>query len=425
MWFAFPTPNSEGKYPFALGLDLAGGSTLTYRAETGSLVGREKDSALNSLRDVIERRTNLFGVSEPLVQIEKASVLGGVTEDRLVVELPGITNIDEALKIIGETPLLEFKLKGVPVFVPNAQGELIVDEKETYTATGLTGSFVEKAELSFGQGGSVSMGGQAVVLLHFNAEGAKLFETITRDNVGKQLAIFLDGVAISEPTIQEVIPGGTASITGQFTPDEAKTLVRDLNFGALPIPIELVGTGTVGATLGSEALSQGILAGSIGVLLIVIFMTLWYRMPGLVSGVALLFYVATMLAFIKVIPVVLTASGIAGLILSIGMAVDANVLIFERMREEQKRNHALKDSMKLGFDRAWPAIRDAHVSSILAAIVLFWLGTSIVQGFALVFGLGVLLSLFSAIVVTRSLLLAIAPKGTGKMSSFLFGRILK
>jgi protein-export membrane protein SecD len=422
-WVAFPTPDDTGKYPFALGLDLAGGSTLTYRAETGNLSGADKDDALSSLRDVIERRTNLFGVSEPLVQIEKASALSGTSEDRLIVELPGITDIDEALRVIGETPLLEFKLRdaAAPVAAVSESGEATVDAAPSYIDTGLTGRFVSKATLSFGTGQDGTLTNEPIVLLTFNDEGAKMFEDITRTHVGERLAIFLDGSVISEPVIQEAIAGGTASISGGFTPDEAKLLVRDLNFGALPVPIELIGTGTVGATLGNDALSQGVFAGLVGIGLVILFMILWYRLPGFISGIALLFYVALMLFLIKMIPVVLTASGIAAFILSVGMAVDANVLIFERMREERKRGHSLRESIQIGFSRAWPAIRDANVTSIMAAGVLFWLGTSIVQGFALVFGLGVIISMLSAVVVSRSLTLALSPKEGGSLSKFLFG----
>jgi protein-export membrane protein SecD len=419
-WLLYPSFVGTGS-PFALGLDLAGGSTLTYKADTSGVSGAEKDEALSSLRDVIERRTNLFGVSEPLVQIEKASAFSGTSEDRLIVELPGVTDIDEALRVIGETPLLEFKIKAPAPAEVNQNGSITVDTPAQYLDMGLTGRLVEKASLSFGNGQNGTRANEPVVLLSFNSEGSALFEKITRENVGKQLAIFLDGEPISEPTIQEAIPGGTASITGGFTPDEAKILVRDLNFGALPVPIELIGTGTVGATLGADVLSQGVFAGMVGIGLVILFMVLWYRIPGLVSGVGLLFYVLLMLLLIKVIPVVLTASGIAAFILSIGMAVDANVLIFERMREERARGHSLREAVTIGFSRAWPAIRDANVTSILAASVLFWLGTSIVQGFALVFGIGVIVSMLSAVLISRLFTLALTPREGGGISKFLFG----
>ena len=230
------------------------------------------------------------------------------------------------------------------------------------------------------------------------------------------LAILLDGQVISSPTIQDAITDGQAVITGTFTADQAKSLVRNLNYGALPVPITLVSTQTVGATLGQNAKDAGVKAGLVGFALIVAFLILWYRLPGLIASISLCMYVILSLAVFKLIPVTLTAAGIAGFILSIGMAVDANILIFERMKEELKRGKSVSDALHEGFTRAWLSIRDSNISSIITAIVLFWLGTSAIQGFALTLGLGVLISMFTAISVSRTFLFAIAPKNDPKQN---------
>jgi protein-export membrane protein SecD len=244
-------------------------------------------------------------------------------------------------------------------------------------------------------------------LLNFNSEGGDLFEEITGENVGEQLAIFLDGEMISSPRINERISGGTAVISGGFDTDEARELAQNLNFGALPLPIELVSTQTIGASLGHEVLSQGIAAGLIGLALIVAFMVLWYRVSGVVAVVALSIYGVIMLALFLLIPVTLTAAGLAGFILSLGMAVDANVLVFERMKELYREGVRSREAAREGFSRAWSAIRDGNLTSLLSAIILFWFGTSLVKGFALVFGIGVLVSMLTAVLVTRTLLLAL------------------
>ncbi len=403
-FFVATTNDPANRYVVKLGLDLAGGTELVYKADTSN-VTTDKQGALNSLREVIEKRVNVFGVAEPLVQLEKSSGVAGAQEDRLLVELPGVTDVKAAVDALGKTPVLEFKL------VAGEEQEGV----NAYQRTELTGRYLKNAELQFssGQGGQ-GVAGQPVVVLNFDEEGAKLFEKITSENVGRQLAIFLDGEVISSPVIQEAIAGGTATITGQFTPNEGKALVENLNFGALPVPIELVSSSAVGPTLGAAAFDAGLTASVIGFALVALFMILWYRLPGLVATVALLIYVIITLAIIKFIPVTLTASGIAGFILSIGMAVDANVLIFERMKEELRAGKSPKESAKAGFARAWPAIRDGHFTMIISSVILFWMGTSLVQGFALVFGFGVIVSLFSAITITQTFLKAILPETAGK-----------
>ena len=404
--------NPESKYRFKLGLDLAGGTELVYKADMSETPSGERSDALGALQGVIERRVNLFGVAEPLVQTERVNALSGITEDRLIIDLPGVTDIKAAVAALGETPTLEFRLVSINTVGTTTSAE--------YVSTGLTGRYLTKSTLGFGSGATAGLTSPEIIL-SFNEEGAKLFEKITSENVGKQLAIFLDGQPISSPVIQEAIVGGQATITGQFTATEARDLVRNLNFGALPVPIVLQSSSAVGPTLGAAAISAGVIAGIIGFIVVALFMIAWYRLPGLIAAVALVEYVAFMLAVIKVIPVTLTASGITGLIITIGMAVDANVLIFERTKEELRGGKTPREAVHIGFSRAWPAIRDGHLTMIISGVILFWLGTSIVQGFALVFVLGVLASFISAVSLSRVFMLAIVPEEGSGVWKFLLG----
>jgi protein-export membrane protein SecD len=410
------TPNS--KYAVRLGLDLAGGTELIYRAETSGVSG-DKQGALNGLREVIDRRVNAFGVAEPLVQLERSSSVAGTPEDRLIVELPGVTDVKAAVDAIGKTPVLEFKLP-VTTATPGAVGTTTaVSVAQRYQSTGLTGQYLKSAELQFGTGQNGTTANQPIVVLHFNPEGAKLFQKITSENVGKQIAIILDGQVISSPVVQEAITGGDATIQGNFNPQQGRDLVQNLNFGALPVPITLVSSNTIGPSLGSIAYHKGLTASAIGFVLVALFMILWYRLPGIIATIALVLYVLITITLIKVIPITLTASGIAGFILSIGLAVDANVLIFERMKEELKAGKGAQEAATIGFGRAWPAIRDGHLTMIISAIILFWVGTSLIKGFALVFGFGVITSLFTAVTVSRAFLRAILPEEGGNSMRFL------
>ncbi len=415
-YFVYTTELGQSDYAFKLGLDLKSGSHLVYKADTSTLASGEVGGAMTTLREVIERRTNLFGVSEPIVQVEQGGVLGG-GENRLIVELPGVTDLKQAIALIGATPLLEFKL--VRSEVEKLSKEEL-DKKtldEVFMSTQLTGRFVEKAQLQFDQNTN-----EPLVLLNFNTEGNTLFAKITKENIGRVLAIFLDGVPISTPVIKQEITGGNAQISGGFTPQEARDLVRNLNYGALPVPISLVSTQTIGATLGDEAVQAGLFAGLWSFLIIAAFLVLWYRLPGLIAVLALVLYLVLTLAIFKLIPVTLTAAGIAGFILSLGMAVDANILIFERMKEELARGKKLPDAIREGFARAWLSIRDSNLSSIITAVVLFYFAsTPVVKGFALVFGLGVITSMFSAITASRSFLFALGVKGEDRFVRFLFG----
>jgi preprotein translocase subunit SecD len=425
-WFVLSTNATKSPFAVKLGLDLAGGTELIYKADTATITS-DKQGALQSLRDVIERRVNLFGVAEPIVQLQEANAVNGQKEDRLIVDLPGVTDVQKAVTSIGQTPVLSFDLIGSstasvsPAFASSTNLAVQSSSTPSLIPTGLTGAYLKNAQLQFGSGNTSAVAGSPEVVVNFNDAGAKLFEQITANNVGKQLAIVLDGQVISAPTIQQAIPGGTAQITGQFTPVQARALVQNLNFGALPVPIELESTNSIGPTLGAAAFHAGLIASLIGFALVALFMVVWYRLPGFIATIALIIYILITVAVIKVVPITLTASGIAGLILSIGLAVDANVLIFERFKEEIRLGKGTLESVKIGFGRAWPAIRDGHFTMIISAVILFWLGTSIVQGFALVFGFGVIASLISAVFISRVFLLAILPDETTGPWHFLVG----
>ena len=414
-WWVYSSQTSATR-PFKLGLDLSGGTQLVYRAKLDAIQGSDVADSMASLRDTIERRVNLFGVSEPIVQTEKASALSGTSEQRLIVELPGVTDTQKAIDLIGKTPVLEFRMligDTPPVEISTSTINTL------FAPAAITGKDLKSADLQFQQG--TGQLGQPVVVLHFNSNGARIFADLTKNNVGRSFGMFLDGVAISVPVIREPIPDGTAVISGNFTAESAKELARNLNYGALPVPIELISTQTVAGTLGEKAVQDGILAGLWGVGAVMLFMLLWYRLPGLLAGVALTLYIIAILALFKLIPVTLTAAGIAAFILSVGMAVDANVLIFERMKEELRSGKSSKDAIHDGFARAWPSIRDSNISSMITAVILFWFGTSLIKGFALVFGLGVLVSMLTAISISRTFLMALGIDAKGGVARFFFG----
>jgi len=420
-WYVFHA-HVTGSRPFRLGLDLSGGTQLIYKADVSALAGGDVNESMNALRDTIERRVNIFGVAEPLVQTERGGALAGQTEERLIVELPGVTDTEAAIAMIGQTPTLEFRMLKDDAVVPQ-EGEAPPDADALFEPAAITGKNIQRAELQFGQQGGLA--NEPMVVVHFNSEGTKIFADLTRENVGKIFGIFLDGVPISTPVIREAIPDGTAVISGAFTPDSARELVRNLNYGALPVPIELLTTETVGGTLGGEAVTDGIMAAVWGIGAVALFMVLWYRLPGVIASLALLIYVVANLALFELLPVTLTAAGIAGFILSVGMAVDANILIFERMKEELRAGKNTSDAIRDGFARAWLSIRDSNISSMITAVILFWFGTSLVKGFALVFGLGVLISMLTAISVSRTFLLALGFAAERGFSRFLLGSGVK
>lgn len=396
-FFKYPTK------PFRFGLDLLGGTHLVYEADLSKIDDADKSSSMEGLRDIVERRVNLFGVSEPVIAVNKSG-----DNWRLVVELAGVKDINEAIRLIGQMPYLEFKEqrteeesnKIIEAQQSNPTGDAIYQDPY-FTTTSLTGRYLDKATLNFDQ-----QTGKPQVLLSFNEEGKQLFAELTRRNVNKILAIYLDGSPISTPVVREEILDGNAQITGDFSVKEAKQLVERLNSGALPVPVTLVSQQSVGASLGQDSLKKSMVAGLVGFILVALFMIIWYRFAGVLAIFALIIYSILTLAVFKLIPVTLTLAGIAGFILSIGMAVDANILIFERMKEEFRRGNNFSFAVDEGFKRAWTSIRDSNVSSLITAFVLYWFGASIVKGFALTLIIGILISMFSAITLTRTFLKA-------------------
>lgn len=364
-----------------------------YKADLSSIPDAQKSEALEGLRDVIERRVNFFGVSEPIVRVERT-----VGEDHLLVELAGIFDTKEAIKLIGETPYLEFRKENKNV----ATSTLEKNPLAAYEPTELTGRFLQSASMQFGQ-----TTGEPYIDITFNDQGAKMFEDLTAQNIGKPIAIFLDGAPISIPVVRDKITGGKAQITGRFTPEEARLLAQRLNSGALPVPIEIISQRSIEPARGAESLKKSFFAAIIGFLFVVLFMILWYRLPGVIAVVALLIYIALSLTIFKIVPVTFTTAGIAGFVLSIGMAVDANILIFERLKEELWRGRTLGTAIEEGFLRAWTSVRDSNVSSLITALILWYFGTDQVKGFALTLGLGIAVSMFSAVYVTRTFLRAL------------------
>lgn len=500
--------------PFHLGLDLQGGTHLIYEADVSQVPSKEQVSALEGVRDVIERRVNAFGVAEPLVQTSRSG-----NKWRVIVELAGIKDVNQAISMIGETPLLEFKKMAAPkapeltdeqkqeieeynknalaaaeevlakvlepgvdfaalaqeysedhgsadnggsigwakrgelvseyeeaVFEKLAVGEITkelvksqfgyhiikkIDQRggpkpdgtddtevlsshilirtkseldyaepqEEWEYTGLTGKQLKRAQVQFDPQTNMPEVG-----LEFNDEGTDLFAGLTEENVGKIIGIFLDGEPISLPRVNEPILSGRAIISGNFDIKEAKLLAQRLNAGALPVPINLISQETVGPSLGNLSVEKSLSAGIVGLILVAIFMLLYYRLPGILADISLAFYGLIVLALFKLIPVTLTLAGIAGFILSLGMAVDANVLVFERIKEELKKGKSVGYAIDEGFKRAWPSIRDGNVSTLITCFILMWFSTSLVKGFAITLSLGILVSMFSAMIVTKSLL---------------------
>lgn len=451
--------NFNKTYPIQLGLDLQGGAHLIYQADFKDIAEGDRKDALTSVRDTIERRVNSFGVSEPVVQVQGS--------DQVVVELPGITNIDDAIKQIGQTPLLEFRTQGDPNAEPKPimtpDGKVTLDPLTGWDPTGLSGKQLKKATADVQ--GTSGLSSQLAVVLKFDDEGTKLFADLTKANINKPIAIVLDGQILSAPTVQSEITNGEAYITGSFTADEAKLLATRLNSGALPVPINLISQQNVGASLGQESIQKSLIAGLIGLLLVALFMISFYRYPGLLAVLALIIYVLLSITIFKVgisaialvlvglffilgivvsgwfgvlalisyialiflngvQPVTLTLAGIAGFILSIGMAVDANILIFERMKEELHSGKDISKAVTDGFARAWLSIRDSNVSSLITTSILYTFGTPAIKGFAITLSIGILVSMFSAITATKTFLTLLTTKRISNIP-WLFGVKLK
>lgn len=422
-YFVYATNTEESQFKFKLGLDLNGGVELIYKADTTHVPADQIDGKMNALKDLIEQRVNVFGVSEPIIQVETVHIVGGENYKQLIVDLPGQTDIDGAIEQVGKTYVLEFRLEKDDFAFSTTTDFSVAD---MYEDTGLTGAYLQTAKVEF----DTTTTGEPYVSLQFNKEGADLFAKITKDNIGRRLGIFLDDDFKQAPVIRQEIPNGQASISGGFAGrdglEEARNLVSNLNLGALPVPIELISTQSIGASLGEEAVQASVLSGLLALTVISIFLIVWYRLPGLLATISLIIYSVITLALFKLMSVTLTAAGIAGFILSLGMAVDANILIFERLKEELARGRELGDAIKEGFARAWLSIRDSNTSSIITALILYYFSsTPVVRGFALVFGLGVLVSMFSAITASRTLLLAIKHDHAGRALKFLFGSGIK
>jgi preprotein translocase subunit SecD len=375
-----------------LGLDLEGGLRVEYQAlpKDGVQPSRE---ALGVIKDIIERRVNTTGVSEPVVVVQG--------DDRVVIELPGVSDVESVRRLVGQTGKLDF----VPLGTTQATSGQTLDL--TQYPPLFSGDQLESAAVGQDQQG----GGLTVTFVLKNdgpQSGAQLFAKYTTENVGKYFAIVLDSVVISAPSIDEPIPNGQVQIRSGglagFPAKEANELVTVLKFGSLPFPIKELSSEQISATLGEQFLNQSLLAGFIGIALVITFMLLYYRLPGLIAAFALIYYTIVVLAIFRLIPVTLTLAGIAGFVLSVGMAVDANILIFERMKEELRVGKSLPAAVEAGFNRAWNSILDSNVSSLITATILYALGSSVIRGFALVLIIGVLTSMFSAIVVTRSIM---------------------
>lgn len=379
--FVYPRWIGGKVEPWHLGLDLVGGSHLVYQIDLSKVDPADQSSVISGLRDVIEKRVDLFGVSEPEVYTSQSG-----NSAQLIVDLAGVKDVTDAINEIGQTPELDFREVDASSTATNT----------IYDYTNLDGEYITGAQLTFDP-----TTGAPQVQIQFNTEGAQIFGEITAANVGKPLAIFLDNQLIEAPTVQQAITGGSAVISGNFTVATAQQLVGRFNAGALPAPITLTSQQTVSATLGSDSLKKMIIAGIVGTLLVMLFMLFYYRLLGLFATLSLIIYIALTLGVFKLVPVTLSLAGLAGFILTIGMAVDANILIFERIKEELKRGLPKASAIEEGFRRAWPSIRDSNTSTIITAIILYYFTSSFVQGFALTLLIGVLVSLFSAITTTR------------------------
>ncbi len=387
-FFIYPKNWGANTRAWKLGLDLIGGSRLTYEIDMSGVKSADQDSVASGLRDVIEKRVNLFGVSEPQVYSAKSG-----DAYRLSVELAGIKDIAEAIKQIGETPYL--------FFAEGKESKVGTTTETKFVPTALDGRYIINASLGFSSNNALS---GPEILLTFNDEGSKLFEEVTARNIGKPVGVFLDGNLITAPIVQGKISGGKAQITGNFTQKEAKEMVSRFNAGALPAPIRLISQSTVGASIGSDSLRQTLLAGLVGMILVIFLMLVYYGLNGLAATIALIIYTILAGAIFKLFGITMTLSGIAGFILSIGMAVDANILIFERTKEESKKGLDKATSLEEGFKRAWLSIRDSNISTIITALILYYSTTGFIKGFSLTLLIGVLVSMFSAITVTRAIL---------------------
>lgn len=404
--FSFPRPYLNLKFgpidltkdlPLKEGLDIKGGLEVTLKADMSQIDAKDRNSALESVKNVISRRVDLFGVSESSVK----TVVSG-NDYRLVLELPGVDDAQQALNIIGQTAQMQFAL---PVFTPGKTAT------ESATLTGFTNTDLTGADLRLAQVTFDTQDRNPAVAITFKDSGREKFAKLTKDNLGKPIAILLDGYPITMPTVQVEITTGTAQITGKFTTEEAKALAVQLNAGALPVPVSVLSQKNIPPTLGADSVKKSLTAGGIGLALVAFFMIAYYGRLGLIASICLILNGLFTFALYKIIPVVLSLPGIAGFLLSVGMAVDSNILIFERYKEEMRAGRPFKVGLELAFGRAWNSIKNANAATILTGLILFnpldwsFLNTSgSVRGFALTLILGIVISLFTGIVVTRNFL---------------------
>ncbi|HEX9043413.1 MAG TPA: protein translocase subunit SecD [Candidatus Limnocylindrales bacterium] len=411
---AFADPNGgTRKVETRLGLDLQGGLRAEYQAlpAGGKTPG---PSDLETIRNIVERRVNSTGVAEPVVQTQGT--------DRIVVELPGVTDTEAIRKLVGTTGRLDFVPLPASVYgtgsAPGKQQAVQGQPLPTPEQPLFAGDQIASANP-----GTDDKGARAVAFT-LKDQGSKLFGDYTSKHVGEFFAIVLDGTVVSAPVIQSAITGGSGIITGGgpggFSVTEMNSLITVLRYGSLPFPIRELSSSNISATLGKDFLTQTLLGGAIGILLVLLFMLFYYRLPGLIADGALLYYALVVLAVFRLIPVTLTLAGIAGFVLSVGMAVDANILIFERTKEELRVGKSLPSAIEAGFSRAWNSILDSNVSSLITAGILFWFGSSTIRGFALVLIIGVLTSMFTAITVTRTILRYVVKQDAAR-KAWLFG----
>jgi len=401
-----------GRDTMRLGLDLQGGIHLVYQADFSEVEPGTEAEAIDGAIAVIEKRINVLGVTEPLIQKQGS--------DRIVVELPGVSEVEKATSLIGETALLEFREQhvdenGKVTWVP-ATADINGEEKVLTSAYFKENTYVGQGQL-----------GQIYLYFEWNEEGSEISSQVTGRLIGKPLAIFLSGQPLLGEDGQPIAPIVRSQITdrGQIeglSLSEATELSRLLNAGRIPVPLTLIYEQTVSPILGADFVDMSLKAGLIGIILVMLFMIVYYRLPGALASLALIFYGAVVLAVFKLWPVTLTLAGIGGFVLSIGMAVDANVLIFERMKEEFATGRTLGAAIEAGFNRAWAAIRDSNVTTIIVCVILIWLGSSVVEsapvtGFAVTLLIGVLVSMFSAIIVTRTLLRLFVGSALAKRTS--------
>lgn len=388
----------QHQFELKKGLDIQGGMEVVLKADMTDIATADQETAIESAKEVILRRVDLFGINEPTVTTSKTSA-----DYRLLIDLPGVDDPDQALRLVGTTAQLDFRLQNPDLATAESTTSAIAFFNQ-FEKTELTGKQLERALVQFDP-----QTNEPVIALEFDNEGRDLFAALTKDNVGQVLAIFLDDYPIAMPKINSPILDGRAVMTGGFDLEEAKQTAIQLNAGALPIPIEIIEQRQLGASLGQEAVEKSVLAGLIGVGLVMSYMIMLYGWNGLIADLALMIYGVITIASYKLMGVTLTLPGIAGMLLTIGMAVDSNILIFERMKEELRLEKSWQRSMELGFGRAWDSIKDANIATIMTALVLInpldfsFLNTSgMVRGFGITLLIGVLTSLFTGVVVTRT-----------------------